>query len=134
MQHKITICSLKTLIFDYFLIFESFKLFECFVKFIFRQKFELFGIRLFSTKKPQNQTFNVFKLSSFVTFEIEKNRNFSPKIVWFVGFKKLEILDYIPKYVRYEGGPKRWNVRFKSVFTAIVFTEASVTYLRKFPG
>ena len=36
--------------------------------------------------------------------------------------------------MRCEDEPKTPNVRFKIVFTAMVFTEASVTYKRKFPG
>ena len=38
----------------------------------------------------------------------------------FVGFKKMEILNYIEKYERYEDEPKGWNVAFNEVFMTVV--------------
>ena len=73
--------------------------------------------------------FGGFKIVNFRRIEISDQKYFH---LWV--FKNMEILDYIPKYVRYEDGPKKSNVRFKVVFTFMVFTEASVTYLRKLAG
>ena len=86
-------------------------------------------------KVKKLEMFNVFKIHQFQFFEIlTKSKFFIKNNFSFVGFKNMEIFDYIAKYVRYEDGPKRQNVMVKVVYAAMVFTEASVTYQGTFPG